>query len=387
MTFKEKTLIQSFFRIIFILVLLSCSFQRAYCSLFSNSQVSITQDVVWIYSNSSTLVHVDNSFTPIFYNNNIRSATNLSQPIESGLKGVLYIQDSSQCSMANNNINSSSSDQFVSLPTGLPKIALIYQQEIETSSCSVIDNILQAQNQGAVGVIMYGNTILNPSKDEEKSTMIPTGTNIAIAVYFVDIKIGEDLFDKVMSYKNYPSTSLDRSVSVKPYIRTVLLPASPGGINAWEVTLLIVSILLVTSFLASVIMHWHIWRKRRRQEYLIEQGLIPIPVEMLPMGKQILDKSQLDSLFPIIDITSDYRFSSEDPPVCVICLESITVNSKIRKLPCEHEYHCHCIDPWLTEKSSECPLCKYDCNLISKPSHKEKMDTNVIQKLALNPVR
>ncbi|KAI9483272.1 MAG: hypothetical protein EXX96DRAFT_616259 [Benjaminiella poitrasii] len=343
-------------------------------------------DIVWVYSNSSTLVHVDNSFTPIFYNNNIRSATNLSQPIESGLKGVLYAQEPTNCSNVNYNssnnadINSTSTGPYLlepnTLPSGLPKIALIYQQEKGKNGCTVINSILKAQNEGAVGVIMYGKDVLNPSNDDDQLTMIPTGTNITITVYFVDLKIGEDLFDKILSYKSFPSSSLGGSINVKPYVRTVLLPASPGGINAWEITLLIVSILLVTSFLASVIMHWHIWRKRRRQEYLIEQGLIPVPVEMLPMGKQILDKSQLDGLFPVIDITSDYQFSSEDPPICVICLESITINSKIRKLPCEHEYHCHCIDPWLTEKCSECPLCKYDCNQTSKPSQENKQDEN-----------
>ncbi|KAJ2841337.1 hypothetical protein J3B02_005926 [Coemansia erecta] len=32
----------------------------------------------------------------------------------------------------------------------------------------------------------------------------------------------------------------------------------------------------------------------------------------------------------------------------------------MRILPCGHNYHIECIDPWLTSKSSLCPLCKYD---------------------------
>lgn len=70
-------------------------------------------------------------------------------------------------------------------------------------------------------------------------------------MYFVDYRTGEELYEKIILYKNIPSSSVGTTMSVKPFVRVLLLPAASGGINAWEVTLLVVSVLLVTSFLAS----------------------------------------------------------------------------------------------------------------------------------------
>lgn len=54
-----------------------------------------------------------------------------------------------------------------------------------------------------------------------------------------------------------------------------------------------------------------------------------------------------------------------DAPVsnmCVICLEAFKIG-EVRELPCHHEFHYGtCIDPWLTGKSGECPLRRFDCS-------------------------
>lgn len=63
--------------------------------------------------------------------------------------------------------------------------------------------------------------------------------------------VGQELQDKITLYKNMPASMLSKTIQVKSHVRVLLLPASSSGVNPWEVTLLIVSILLVTSFLAS----------------------------------------------------------------------------------------------------------------------------------------
>ncbi|KAJ2786914.1 hypothetical protein GGI15_001127 [Coemansia interrupta] len=47
-------------------------------------------------------------------------------------------------------------------------------------------------------------------------------------------------------------------------------------------------------------------------------------------------------------------------PECSICLVSYEVADTVRVLSCSHTYHAECIDVWLTQRSSRCPICKLD---------------------------
>ncbi|XP_047950376.1 E3 ubiquitin-protein ligase RING1-like [Salvia hispanica] len=44
--------------------------------------------------------------------------------------------------------------------------------------------------------------------------------------------------------------------------------------------------------------------------------------------------------------------------ICAICLENLRYPQFCRVLPaCQHQFHAHCIDPWLS-KSFTCPTCR-----------------------------
>ena len=43
---------------------------------------------------------------------------------------------------------------------------------------------------------------------------------------------------------------------------------------------------------------------------------------------------------------------------CIICLEQMLVDHKVKILDCGHMYHYRCIDEWIKKKKEiNCPLC------------------------------
>ncbi|XP_059766342.1 E3 ubiquitin-protein ligase RLIM-like [Balaenoptera ricei] len=64
-----------------------------------------------------------------------------------------------------------------------------------------------------------------------------------------------------------------------------------------------------------------------------------------------LSKAQIDNL-------AVRSFDENDAlKACSICMTEYTENSKLRILPCSHEYHIYCIDRWLSENPA-CPICR-----------------------------
>ncbi|KAH9993597.1 hypothetical protein BJV77DRAFT_997723, partial [Russula vinacea] len=68
--------------------------------------------------------------------------------------------------------------------------------------------------------------------------------------------------------------------------------------------------------------------------------------------------------------TSSSASAQDDDPLpesigrdtCPICIVDFEDGDDVRVLPCDgrHVFHQACVDPWLLELSSSCPICRHD---------------------------
>ena len=69
--------------------------------------------------------------------------------------------------------------------------------------------------------------------------------------------------------------------------------------------------------------------------------------------------SVVDESVPYPDFDLRHKYLPDSQPTCPICLDDFESGSTtIRELPCGHIYHPDCIDSFLFNNSSLCPLCK-----------------------------
>ncbi|XP_022975100.1 E3 ubiquitin-protein ligase At1g63170-like [Cucurbita maxima] len=64
------------------------------------------------------------------------------------------------------------------------------------------------------------------------------------------------------------------------------------------------------------------------------------------------------------------HFLRPEDSECSICLSAYENETELRELPCNHHFHCNCIDKWL-HINATCPLCKFNILKLNGSSSEE----------------
>lgn len=83
-------------------------------------------------------------------------------------------------------------------------------------------------------------------------------------------------------------------------------------------------------------------------------------------AENCIDTAEFNRRFPSILLLDARRnlAAPEETLECSICMCEVEDNERVRVLSCKHAFHVGCIDPWVTQKNSICPLCRK--NLLSR---------------------
>lgn len=120
--------------------------------------------MILLYTNSSSIDRTCSDFSPIFYDENISPLTNnMEQMDKTGLRGILYDRGYS-CSSSMTNLNTSA----LALPSPfLANVSISVENKValikSEGSCSLIDQVTNAQRDGAHACIIYASQSGTPS--------------------------------------------------------------------------------------------------------------------------------------------------------------------------------------------------------------------------------
>lgn len=153
--------------------------------------------------------------------------------------------------------------------------------------------------------------------------------------------------------------------------------------SLWAFLLIVLGILIFIIASTSLTMHCIQKRRRERLRRRVANGEVDLErlgIKRITVPRRILDEMPLYT-YPFLgkeeqSNTESAIYSKEfndqqtshanrvsktlhAQPTCAICLDDfISGESLVRELPCYHIFHSECVDTFLGENSSLCPLCK-----------------------------
>ncbi|KAI9494270.1 hypothetical protein BDB00DRAFT_819479 [Zychaea mexicana] len=188
------------------------------------------------------------------------------------------------------------------------------------------------------------------------------GTQPSLPIYFAPHSYGNQFVRFISN-----STSASDDTRVFWQLAPIFIPltsdnddeggSSPFGRGYLSYVIALAAIFLVALFAGVVFLRW--WRVRQRRdqlEYEAQLGAHAYNMQMRLQAKPL--PVDIVNSIPISKYTSQTVKNAN----CAICLEDYEEDkNEVRILGCGHGFCVLCIDPWLTQKSTVCPICKWDC--------------------------
>lgn len=173
--------------------------------------------------------------------------------------------------------------------------------------------------------------------------------------------------------------------TVRLYTRMDISQSS-GIPSLWVFLIIVLAILLAVVLITSILMHCVQRRQRRALQRRVAAGEVDLEalgIKRLNVPQDLLDKMPQYIFTSKAEGSSDAAETGENPlkleatnntatavtsaprevqftqSTCPICLDDFANGeTTVRELPCNHIFHPECIDPFLRDNSSLCPMCK-----------------------------
>jgi hypothetical protein len=220
-------------------------------------------------------------------------------------------------------------------------------------------------------------------------------SQVEFPVYGIPGMLGSMLINKLGQYSGNMSSApfgneltalYNPNDTVRLYAR-MNLSSSNGIPSLWVFLVIVLAILLTVVLATSVIMHLVQRKQRQNLQRRVAAGQVNLEVlgiKRLNVPQQLLDKMPQYLYTAPTDVdtndtatlatatgiaakknnggaenAAEHRTVPFSQPICPICLDDfVSGETTVRELPCNHIFHPECIDPFMRDNSSLCPMCK-----------------------------
>ncbi|CAH1159777.1 unnamed protein product [Phaedon cochleariae] len=213
-------------------------------------------------------------------------------------------------------------------PADTPWIALV-----KRGRCNFEVKVENAFRSNAAGVLVYND---RDSASLDKMKLSAESRRNISAVFIYKWK-GEELANK-----------LENNSKIYVHI-TIAGHTSSRAANINRTSVLFVSITFIVLMIISLT--WLVFYYVQRFRYIRTKD--KISRRLCNAAKKALSK------IPTKSLKSEDKETQSEVECCAICIEHYKLTETLRILPCGHEFHKNCIDPWLLEHRT-CPMCKMD---------------------------
>uniref|UniRef100_A0A034VCM9 Protein goliath n=1 Tax=Bactrocera dorsalis TaxID=27457 RepID=A0A034VCM9_BACDO len=211
-------------------------------------------------------------------------------------------------------------------PKGVGWIALV-----KRGFCTFEEKVKHVYDRGAIGVIIYNDKAVN---NLEKMQIRDQLRDITAVITYLEIGLE---IARIVDQGLQMDAAIIKGRSGSRPLNT-LNKTSVLFVSVSFIVLMVISLVWLLFYYIQRFRYLQTKDQQSRQLCSVtKKAIMKIPTKT---GKSSDDK----------DMDSD---------CCAICIEAYKPSDCIRVLPCKHEFHKNCIDPWLIEHRT-CPMCKLD---------------------------
>ncbi|KAF5403586.1 RING finger protein 13 [Paragonimus heterotremus] len=202
----------------------------------------------------------------------------------------------------------------IPLPPNASHFALPFICLIKRGNCTFGEKVRAAELGGYVAAIIF---------NDQSDDIFPMASQSSYSISIPSVMVGLSDGRTIMNAFVFPS---------EDFILEILAN------REWDLAVYLIPVFTILGlFLLGVIcmfcFRWYERRQRRRRRCLTARQLRRLPQTKFVKGQN-------------------------PDGHCAICLEEYENGDQLRTLPCNHEYHSKCLDPWLLKGRRVCPVCK-----------------------------